>query len=135
MSTVPVTVETLHHVALPAHDVEAMKRFPVRLLGFEADADKPDWSRAGDGFNAHRMAPESEPEPASVERRSTLPVASRPGLVVHLLAANLHPRPASLDARAERAGLEASSVEAPGWRRPSPPCRSRASSVHVIAFP
>lgn len=97
MPPIPFTVERLHHVAIPARDFETLQRFYVHVLGFEAHADKPNWLKAGDGFNVHLMPSPGSPEPAGVERHFALQVASLRDLVVHLLAADLQPYQASLD--------------------------------------
>jgi catechol 2,3-dioxygenase-like lactoylglutathione lyase family enzyme len=94
--------EKLHHVAIPAHDFALLHAFYTGVLGLEAHPEKPNWLRAGDGFNVHLMTSETKSGPARVEQHYALQVDSLHDLLDHLLDEHLEPWQASLDGQVHR---------------------------------
>jgi catechol 2,3-dioxygenase-like lactoylglutathione lyase family enzyme len=94
--------EKLHHVAIPANDFALLQAFYTGDLGLQAHREKPNWLRAGDGFNVHLMTSETKFGGARVEQHYTLQVASLHDLLGHLLGEHLEPWRARLDGQVHR---------------------------------
>lgn len=87
----------LHHVAVAVADMARAEAFYVGLLGLRPCPAKPNWLRAGEGYEVHLMPLRAEPVPRNPARHFTLEVERLDAAAAHLLARGLRPYQVTVD--------------------------------------
>ncbi|AMB44841.1 VOC family protein [Methylobacterium sp. J-043] len=92
-----IRVTRLHHTAIAAHDLDAMRRFYTEVIGLDAHPTKTNWLRAGNGFVVHLMPSPDAPASGRIEQHFALEVESLRETAAALLRQGVTPYMASLE--------------------------------------